>query len=157
MSPAPRSAVAASVNGIERFFEADIAQEVQFLAARTRARGSAHANSLLAELGLKVRQYSILSMAASGLGPSQRELGIFLDLDPSQIVALVDELQNRDLVRRETDTSDRRSKIIVATKEGERLYREAHRITRISEDTTLATLSNRERKQLRELLSKVAF
>lgn len=143
--------------GLERFFDSDLAQEVQFLAARARARGSAHANAKLQEVGLKVRQYSVLSVAASGLKPSQRELGAFLGLDPSQVVALVDELQKEDLVERQTDPTDRRSKTIVATKTGEDLYRRAREITLESEDVTLGTLSPRERKQLRDLLIKVAF
>lgn len=143
--------------GLERFFDSDLAQEVQFLAARARARGSAHANAQLQDLGIKVRQYSVLSLAASGLNPSQRELGVFLGLDPSQVVALVDQLQNDGLVERQTDPNDRRSKIVITTDDGQKLYQQAHEIVTASSDVTLGTLSPRERKQLRDLLMKVAF
>jgi DNA-binding MarR family transcriptional regulator len=143
--------------GIERFLTGELAQQVQFLTARARGRGSGHANRMLAPLGLKVRQYSVLSLAASDLKPSQRELGEFLALDPSQIVALVDFLEELGAVQRETDPRDRRSKIIVATKAGRTLFEKAREILLQSEDTTLGSLSARERKQLRSLLMKIAF
>lgn len=146
-----------SIPGIERLYDTDLAHEVEFLAARAASRGNAHANAMLKSLNLKVRQYSVLSLAASGHKPSQRELGEFLNLDPSQIVSLVDDLQNRGLVQRETDDSDRRSKTIVATDAGIELYNKAREITQGSADDTLATLSPRERKQLQELLLRVAF
>ncbi|QCU77076.1 MarR family transcriptional regulator [Citricoccus sp. SGAir0253] len=143
--------------GIERFLAGELAQQVQFLTARARGRGSGHANMMLADLGIKVRQYSVLSLAASGLKPSQRELGEFLALDPSQIVALVDSLEQIGAVQRETDPRDRRSKIIVATESGLELFERARTVLLESEDVTLGTLSQRERRQLRTLLMKIAF
>jgi DNA-binding MarR family transcriptional regulator len=143
--------------GIERFLDGELAQQVQFLTARARGRGSGHANQMLVPLGIKVRQYSVLSLAASGLKPSQRELGEFLALDPSQIVALVDSLEALGTVQRETDPRDRRSKIIVATDAGMELFEKAREILLECEDVTLGTLSARERKQLRTLLMKIAF
>jgi len=72
---------------------ATLADEIEFLTARARSVGTGHANLALANLGLKVRGYAVLSLATSGLNPSQRELAAFLRLDASQIVALIDELQ----------------------------------------------------------------
>ncbi|MGM7666655.1 MarR family winged helix-turn-helix transcriptional regulator [Microbacterium sp. A93] len=143
--------------GAGRFLESDLARQIHFLTARARGRGISHANSQLEGLDLKVRQFSVLSLAASGLNPSQRELGEFLSLDPSQIVALVDHLEKRGAVRRETDPRDRRSKIIVATEAGQQLHVQALQILEDSEDHTLSTLSPKERKQLRSLLLKIAF
>lgn len=143
--------------GTERFLAGELAQRIQFLTARARGRGSGHANQMLSPLGIKVRQYSVLSLAVGGFKPSQRELGEFLALDPSQIVALVDSLEERGAVKRETDPRDRRSKIIVATDSGLELFEQARAMLLESEDVTLGTLSARERKQLRNLLMKIAF
>jgi DNA-binding MarR family transcriptional regulator len=104
-----------------------------------------------------VRSYSVLSLACSGRNPSQRELADFLSLDPSQIVALVDELEQRGLVARETDPHDRRSKGIVATAAGRTLYAAAKKIVRAAEDRSLTDLSRIEREQLRDLLQRIAF
>lgn len=143
--------------GIERLQSARVASDVQFLIARARGRGTAHANQMLAELNLKVRHFSVLSLVCTEERPTQRELGEFLDLDPSQIVALVDNLEERGAVRRETDPRDRRSKIVVPTESGHDLHEQAAALTRESEETVLQTLSPRERRQLRALLQKVAF
>ena len=114
--------------GVRRLFSTDLANEPEFLAARARSVGSAHANAALAPLDLKVRSYSVLSLAASGMQPSQRELAEFLALDPSQIVALVDQLESRGAVLRSADPRDRRSNIITATDSGQALYSEAARL-----------------------------
>jgi DNA-binding MarR family transcriptional regulator len=141
----------------DRFLASDLANEIEFLAARARALGSGHANAMLAPLDLKVRSYSVLAMACSGSEPSQRELADFLRLDPSQIVALVDALEQRGLVLRAPDPRDRRSKIIRPTAAGTELHLRASSAVRAAEATSLAQLDGTERDQLRELLRKIAF
>ena len=138
-------------------WETEMAKEIQFLTARLAAKGNAYANKLLEEVDLNVRQFSVLALAASELKPTQREMSSFVALDPSQIVALVDTLEDRNLVKRETDRRDRRSKNIVATAEGEKLYRQARAITMTAEDHVLAKLTTSERDQLRALLTKVTL
>lgn len=153
-SPAAKTA---DDEGAARFKYTELSREVSFLTARARARGNASANRLLAELDLKVRPYAVLAMACSGTNPSQRELGNFLDLDPSQVVALVDGLEKRGVIRREPDPRDRRSKVLVATDSGYDLYAQAAQRTREAEERTLKALSPAERDQLRELLTKVVL
>src|SRR5699024_2801972 len=102
-APAAKTSVE---EGAARFQHTELAREISFLTARARARGNASANRLLAELDLKVRPFAVLAMACSGTNPSQRELGNFLDLDPSQVVALVDGLEKRGVIRREPDPRD---------------------------------------------------
>ena len=137
--------------------DTELVQEVQFLTARLAAKGNSHANKELEAVDLNVRQFSVLALAASSLKPTQREMSAFVALDPSQIVALVDALEDRGLVTRETDRNDRRSKNIVATKAGEKLYREARAITMEAEDHVLTNLTSSERDQLRELLIKATL
>jgi len=137
--------------------DTEMAKEIQFLTARLAAKGNAYVNKLLEEVDLNVRQFSVLALAASDLKPTQREMSAFVALDPSQIVALVDTLEDRNLVKRETDRRDRRSKNIVATPQGEKLYRQARSITMTAEDHVLAKLTAAERDQLRTLLTKVTL
>lgn len=140
-----------------RLHSAALADEIEFLAARARSVGTAHANALLGPLELRVRSYAVLALACSDLGPSQRELAEFLNLDASQVVALVDELERRSLVSRDPDPRDRRSNAIVATAAGHALYEKALAAARAAESQALAALSPDERVQLRELLRRVAF
>jgi DNA-binding MarR family transcriptional regulator len=160
MSAQPTTASAAPQEtpaGIERLESTELAAEIEFLTARARSLGSGRANQLLADLDLKVRSYSVLSLACSGENPSQRELADFLSLDPSQIVALVDQLEKRGAVVREADPRDRRSKVIAATAAGRRLYQAAAAVVRESEAHSLRRLSAAERDTLRSLLRRVAF
>ena len=147
-----------AVTGVpDRLWSSTLAQEIPFLLARSRAVTSGEANRRLAEVDLKVRTYSVLSLACSGMKPSQRELCDFLDLDPSQIVALVDELQNRGAVLREADPKDRRSRLIVGTPAGRRLLRRATALIDKATQHTLNPLDSQEQEVLRDLLTRVCF
>jgi DNA-binding MarR family transcriptional regulator len=153
----PRTTDIPAAEGIERLLDCPLVTEIEFLTARARALGSAKANALLAALDLKIRSYAVLSLACSGAAPSQRELAEFLLLDPSQIVALVDGLEQRGLVQRETDPQDRRSKVIKGTEEGRQLLARAAVATQQAEDQAMSNLTASERGQLRELLRRIAF
>ncbi|UYQ78002.1 MarR family transcriptional regulator [Glutamicibacter sp. JL.03c] len=141
----------------EQFMKSDLVQELNFLIARMRSLGSSRANQALQPFGLKVRSYSVLSLACSDFTPTQREMAEFLALDPSQIVPLVDGLETGGLVTRMPDPNDRRSKVIVATEAGRKLYARARKITKQNENETLEALTPEERLQLRDLLSRVAL
>ncbi len=151
----PKSSTMAT--GIDRFLDCELAGEIEFLAARTRSLGSARANVLLAPLGLKVRSYSVLSLACSGMSPTQRELAEFLSLDPSQIVPLVDQLEKGGFVERHADPNDRRSKVISATPEGHKLYKKARLETARGEAMAMERLSKEEQDTLRDMLARIAF
>ncbi len=140
-----------------RFCASDLAQETEFLLARARAAGTGHANSRLLTLGLKARSYAVLSLAASGLEPTQRELAEFLSLDASQIVALVDHLEKTQLVERHPAPTDRRTNVIVATAKGMEMYARAREVAQATEAESLAALSDSEREELRRLLSKITL
>lgn len=145
------------LDGIERLAHTDLAAEPLFLAARLASTGSAGANRVLAELGLKVRHYSVLALACSGEEPTQRELSQFLVLDPSQIVSIIDELEQRGAVERRTDPRDRRSKILAPTAAGRSLYGRARDLVARSTEDSLTGLSAAERNALFHLLRKAAL
>lgn len=146
-----------SPTGLERLVEAALAAEPMFLMARAASTGSSAANKRLAQLDLKVRHYSVLALACGDERLTQRELSQFLVLDPSQIVAILDELERRGAVERQTDPRDRRSKIITPTRAGRELYAQAEALVQASTAESLSPLSPEERAQLSGLLRKVAF
>lgn len=80
--------------GRRRMIEGDLG----FLLARAGALMIKAGNEALAPLDLKVRACSVLSAVCDGPdGVTQRSLADDVGLDPSQIVALIDELEGRDL------------------------------------------------------------
>ncbi|MER7798311.1 MarR family winged helix-turn-helix transcriptional regulator [Microbacterium sp. NPDC096154] len=131
--------------------------DTAFLLARANARSLAAAHDALGAHGLRVRSYSVLALAAAEARLSQRDIAEYLWLDPSQVVSLVDDLQQRGLVTREPDENDRRAKVVVATDEGRRLHRAAARAVREREQETLEPLDETDRDRLRELLMRLAF
>ncbi|MDP9882887.1 DNA-binding MarR family transcriptional regulator [Sinomonas atrocyanea] len=134
-----------------------IADDIGLLLAKVRAAGSVLNNRALADFGLRERSYSVLRLACSGLEPTQRELADFLSLDPSQIVALIDELEGRGLVAREQGRTDRRQKIVLATRAGERLHAQAEAALKACESEQFAALSSAEVNSLRALLQRTLW
>ncbi len=134
-----------------------LGDDLSFLLARANALSVAAGNAALVEFGLRVRSYSVLALAAGEGRPSQRELAEYLRLDPSQVVALVDDLQRRGLVTREPDPADRRANVVVATAEGEEVLARARVAVRDAERELHAALSAEERARLADLLQTIAF
>lgn len=153
-SPIPTDDVSAAV---DRLRGSSLGDELSFLLARTNALSLAAGNVALAAHGLRVRSYSVLALAASGERPSQRELADFLRLDPSQVVALIDDLQEDGLVERQPDPRDRRANVVVATDAGVRLHRIAHRSARAAEERLYSVLDEETRSHLAATLREVAF
>ncbi|MCD4851940.1 MarR family winged helix-turn-helix transcriptional regulator [Arthrobacter sp. AK01] len=140
-----------------RLAAAKIGSDVGLLLAKLHATGSLLNNKALADYGLRERSFSVLTLACSGLEPTQRELADFLSLDPSQVVSLVDDLEHRGLVTRAQGKQDRRAKIIVSTAEGRRIHNKARAALEVCEETQLAALTDEENVQLRALLKKALW
>ncbi len=134
-----------------------LADEIDFLAVRLFVAGTRLVNARLAGIGLRARPYAVLALACGPHPVRQRDLVAVLELDPSQIVTLLGELERAGLVRREPDPEDRRANLIRATDAGRELMTPARRITAAAELETLAVLAPDEREQLRTLLRKVVL
>ena len=134
-----------------------LAHEIEYLTVKAFVRGTRLANVRLEEIGLRARSYSLLALACSGIDATQRELASALELDPSQIVALVDTLEEKGLVRRDADPRDRRSRVVRATDAGDALFARARQVTAQAEAEVLSMLTPAERETLRGLLRKIVF
>lgn len=133
-----------------------LSDDLSFLLARASALSNAAGNAALAPFGLKVRSYSVLALAAQQSHPSQREIAEYLRLDPSQVVALVDDLQHLGLVVREPDPADRRANVIAATTDGLQLLARARVELQRAERELHAKLTEQDRATLGDLLRTVA-
>lgn len=127
-----------------------------FMLIRAGAVGRARGNEVLADLGLRTRDYSVLSTAASGL-VTQKQLAEFLMLNPSQVVALVDGLEKRGLVKRSPSPHDRRAKIVTATAKGQKVFAEARDRLLRTHDVMFAPLTAEERAVVLRVLPFLAF
>jgi len=109
----------------------------------------------LAEHDLRLAHFAVLA-ALSDFGPlAQHELAERLDLNPSHLVGYVDEIEQRDLVRRDRDPGDRRRQHVALTAPGRALLERLHEVAQRSQAEFLQVLSERERKRLIALLRRV--
>jgi DNA-binding MarR family transcriptional regulator len=102
--------------------------------------------------GLRPRHLHALGVLNERGPLSQQELGDVLSLDPSNVVGLLNELEQRELVTRRRDPSDRRRHIVELSTKGEEALADAYvRLESVEEDL-LAALSVEERTTLHDLL-----
>jgi DNA-binding MarR family transcriptional regulator len=87
-------------------------------------------------------------------GVSMGEVARAIGCDPSYVTALVDDLDERGLARRESAPYDRRVKIVVLTDAGRTLAAEIDGVLSVP-PAAFSELSSSELRQLRDLLDKV--
>ena len=135
---------------------AALREDIGFLLTRASGLVVRATNAALGDLGLRVRQYSVLVLADDAAeGISQRDLAEVLGLDPSQVVALVDELAAAQLVERRPSPTDRRQRLVAATAQGVRLRRRADTAAAAGVQRQLGDLTAEEQQTLRGLLQLV--
>lgn len=99
--------------------------------------------------------HAVLSAVAE-LGPvSQAELGRSLSIDPKDMVAILNDLQNDGLVTRAPDAKDRRKNAIALSPSGKRRLIQTERLGREANDELTAALTPAERTQLMGLLVRI--
>ena len=129
---------------------------VAFLLSQLGYHSSRRWKVRLAPLGLDPRQVMVLRRLAGDEGRSQQALGDALQIPPSRMVALVDALEQRGLLRRRPSPSDRRVRTLHLTKEGRRLLGEIMEISVEHEQELCSGLQPADRDQLLTLLNRLA-
>src|ERR1700731_5215330 len=91
------------------------------LARRLRLR----AESVLAPLGLRPRHLVALTVLRTRDGITQQALSGTLEMDGTNIVGLLNELEAEDLIERRRSPEDRRAHVVVITEAGAKRLAEA--------------------------------
>lgn len=110
----------------------------------------------IGELDLTPPQTGLLRAIARAPGSSQQVLAELLGTPATRLVALVDGLEQRGLVERRRNPSDRRLHAVHLTDAGTALMADIGRVAREHDDAVLASLDADERAHLHELLAKLA-
>lgn len=120
----------------------------------------AHAATKFAErmsvLQLSPADVGILRILRTAAGISQQELSARLQIHPSRLVAILDNLERLQFVERKPNPADRRLYSLHLTKTGGETLQRIGKVAREHQDTLLAALSSEERSILTEMLLKVA-
>ncbi|WFE42355.1 MarR family transcriptional regulator [Micromonospora sp. WMMD998] len=105
--------------------------------------------------GLTGRKFFALTAVHSLAPLSQQELSNLFALDPTTVVAMVDEFETAGLVRRQRSETDRRRYDLIPTEAGLRLLATATEAVTDVEETFLAPLTDRQRTALHRSLTAV--
>ncbi|MFC5748846.1 MarR family winged helix-turn-helix transcriptional regulator [Actinomadura rugatobispora] len=101
---------------------------------------------ILREHGLAMWAYGVLLGLSEEPVRTQSALAKAIGADKTRIIGVLDDLQERGLIRRTPDPADRRARLLSLTPEGRRLRDSAQAAIRRSEDELLAHLPPDERR-----------
>jgi DNA-binding MarR family transcriptional regulator len=133
-----------------------LASATPFLLSWNGQRMAARFAATLEPYGLRPPHFGVMRLIATHPGETQHALGQLSLIDPTTMVAVLDELEERGLAERRRNPSDRRKHAVHLTRKGERALVEAGKAAAALGEETLAPLSEREREALRRLLRKLA-
>lgn len=132
-----------------------VEQLVSFQVRRAQAALTQGFQAKLRAYDLSLMQYAVLSVMQENPGLSQTDLGNALGIDRSTMVAIIDRLQGRNLVYRESSPQDRRSYALILTAEGKALLRTIAPIVDAYEAEITSDLNEAERGQLLSLVQRL--
>lgn len=107
-------------------------------------------------LGLTPRMWGAMNVLESDAPMTQHALGRCVGIDPSSMVATVDELEAKGMVERRPHPTDRRAHALHLTAKGKRTLARGRELARNSQEELLAPLSDEERERLHDYLVRVA-
>ena len=117
--------------------------------ARTSRQAS---ETVLADHGLKTRHYVALTLLREQGASTQQGLARLLQVDPTNLVGLLNDLEAAGFVARTRSTVDRRRHVVELTEQGaDQLGALEHALERV-EDHVLGGLTAAQREQLFKLL-----
>jgi DNA-binding MarR family transcriptional regulator len=136
--------------------EQEFTQHAGFLLAQLGRAVTRQYRCALSPIGLKPRETHTLLRLRSDGAMSQQALGATLDIDASNLVALLNDLEADALISRRRDPEDRRRHVVEVSKRGVKLLDEVERAAAEVEDQFFAALHQDERVALQGLLARVA-
>lgn len=122
-----------------------------YLLARANQTVLSEIAAALEEIGLSARGHEVLVSAVTGQY-TQIELARLIGFDKSTMVVTLDELEAAGLVERQPSASDRRARVIVVTRAGERKALEGEEIIHRVHEDVLRDLPARERTAFMDTL-----
>jgi DNA-binding MarR family transcriptional regulator len=117
-------------------------------------RMQTEADAELETFGLRARHVIALTLLRDLGEQNQSDLAATLGLDPTNVVALLNELESADLIERRRSTQDRRRHTVSLTPTGERRLKEIEQLLTGVEERVLATLTADEQTTLYTLLRR---
>ncbi|NJA56133.1 MarR family transcriptional regulator [Streptomyces sp. NEAU-H3] len=106
----------------------------------------------LGSVGMRIRDFFVLAALAGGPELSQQDLSRLLNLDPTTVVTVIDEMERNGHVERRRNPADRRRYNLFLTASGREALATADRVATEVESAFFGGLSAEERAALRTTL-----
>ena len=126
-----------------------------FLLSQVGAHVAMHFARRIGELELHPPQFRVMNAIDAAEGQSQQAIAEAIGAPPSRMVAIVDELEQRGLVERRPDSSDRRVRALHLTGDGHEILGRGRKIALECEEEIAAGMSQADRDRLVALLQKL--
>jgi DNA-binding MarR family transcriptional regulator len=126
-----------------------------FLLSQVGIHASKRFAERIAAVGLTPPLFRVLNLVAAAEGRSQQAIAAAIEIPPSRMVALVDELEQRGLVERRPDDKDRRVRLLFLTAEGKRCLARGREIATRHEQELTKGMKAADRKLLVSMLQQI--
>lgn len=127
-----------------------------YLLSRLGHASSQRFAAALEPSGLHPRHFGVMTIVASQPGITQQGLHAKTAIDPSSMVAVIDDLERLGLAERRPHLYDRRARAIYLTNQGERTLKQLREKAAALQQEAFSALTARERDTLVRLLRKLA-
>jgi DNA-binding MarR family transcriptional regulator len=127
-----------------------------YLLARLGEASRRRFQRVLEPEGLHPRHFGVMTMVAAHPGMSQQHLHEKTAIDPSSMVAVIDELEARGLAERRPDPNDRRTRTIFLTTRGQETLERVRGLAAQLQREYFGVLTAEELRTLHGLLRKLA-
>jgi DNA-binding MarR family transcriptional regulator len=137
-------------------FPQELILSTTFLLKRLGFAVKDRVHEALGSTGLEGHHHAVLSLLEEGSRETQATIADALGYDRSQLVGLLDELEEQGFIERRRDPNDRRCQMVSLTPAGKEALGRLRSIMKRVEKDFLATLDEEQRKTLHALLLDLA-
>jgi DNA-binding MarR family transcriptional regulator len=130
-------------------------QTLAFLLSQVGIHASRRFAERISAVDLNPPLFRVLNLVAAAEGRSQQAIAAAIEIPPSRMVALVDELEQRGLVERRPEPEDRRVRALFLTTKGKRCLQRGRKIAAQHEQELTEGMSETDRKRLVALLQRI--
>jgi DNA-binding MarR family transcriptional regulator len=145
-----------SVAAANPCFPRELVASPAFLLARLGVGLKARAFKEFDQVGFSPYDYSVLALLDEGTRETQATIADALQLDRSMLVGILDALEEKSLIERRRDTTDRRRHLVSLTPAGKRQLARLRTIVQGLDDEFLAPLDPETRATLHATLLTLA-